>query len=133
RRAGQRLWNLGGEPAAKAVGLDEGEVADGAGATREPLPVLGDTGTIRADGAEAGDDDLCHAERSFPAMRREWRAKEAKCSASARPPAHVAPRPRARAPGPRAARTPASRPPGARRASRASRRRRDRTRARRRP
>src|SRR5205814_5402153 len=79
-RAGQRLWNLGGEPAAKAVGLDEGEVADGAGATREPLPVLGDTGTIRADGAEAGDDDLCHAERSFPAMKRERLSKEAKCS-----------------------------------------------------
>src|SRR5262249_23778760 len=80
RGARESSANLRADTTAEAVGLDQREVPDRADAGGEAFPVRDDAGSVRTDGAEAGDDDPLHADGSFPAMNRESVSNEAKCS-----------------------------------------------------
>src|SRR6185436_12745885 len=82
RRARGELGHLGGDAAAEAVGLEQGERANGAGARRESRPVRLDARAERTDGAEAGDDHSPHAAPRRLTMKRARVSKEAKCAVS---------------------------------------------------
>src|SRR5215470_6829021 len=77
-RGARRLWHLARDAAAEAVGIDEAQRANGAGARRQPGPVRFHTDAERAHGAEPGDDDAPHAVPSRPAMKRDRESKDAK-------------------------------------------------------
>ena len=67
-RAADAVRHLGGDPAAEALGVDQGDRADRADAAADPLPVRLDASAERADDPEPRDGDGPHAPAVLDAM-----------------------------------------------------------------
>src|SRR5262249_8601311 len=81
RRAAERVRHLGADPAAEALGVDQGDRADRRDAAADPLPVRLDAGAERADDPEPGNGDRLHAPAVLEAMKRDSVSKDVKCGA----------------------------------------------------
>src|SRR5262249_36828067 len=80
-RAAERVRNLGGDLAAKAVGLDQGDRPDRADTAADAFPVRLDAGGERADDSESRDGDRLHAPAVLDAMKRDRVSNDVKWGA----------------------------------------------------
>src|SRR5262249_54015883 len=80
-RFGDRGGHLGGDPTAKAFGLDQRDRTDRARPRSHTFPVRLQAGTEGADDPEARDDDAPHVRVARSAMNTHSVWNEAKCGA----------------------------------------------------
>src|SRR5207249_6303341 len=80
-RPGHGIGHLGGDPAAKAFGLDERDRTDGARPGPHAFPVRFRAEPERAHHAEARDDDAPHVRVARSAMKAHSVRKDVKCGA----------------------------------------------------